>query len=101
MRIKPGLFPLPDYAVDASYVFTYNGNSYSYMARINHLATLSGLNRSILLAVFGENYEEELEKIYGYPPGAGDWPVWRVNDSTAGQRVFNALVERGVEIILE
>ena len=104
MKIKPGLLlplPVPKYLVGAKYVFNYNGNRYSYIARTNHLESRSGINKIILLAVFAINYRYELEKIYGYPPSAGDWPTWRADDPTAGQKVFNALIERGVKITME
>ena len=104
MRIKPGLLlpppPVPKYVVDAEYVFTYKGELYSYKAHHNYLAIPFRTNNSILLAVFGDDYRYELERIYGYTPGSGSWPVWRAEDITAGQRVFDALISRGVEITI-
>ena len=100
MRVKPGLFPpSPEYVVGANYVFTYNGHRYSYKAHHDHLEALLGPNRSILIAVFGDKWPAELEKIYGYRLERGAVPTWRFDDHTAGQRVFDALIERGVEII--
>ena len=104
MRIKPGLLlpppPVPEYVVGAHYVFNYKGYLYPYMAYHNHLSYHYGRNNTILVAVFGTNYKTKLERIYGYTPDDGVWPVWRSYDKTAGQRVFKALVERGVEITL-
>ena len=102
MRIKPGLLlpppPVPDYVAGAEYLFTYNGNRYSYIARRSYLESLSGPNNIILRLVFGINYGEEMSKIYGYSHLGGDWPEWSSSDSFAGQKVFDALVERGVKI---
>ena len=82
------------------YVFTYNGKAYLYRARRTYLERehVVSDNDAILVAVFGDDYKDKLKKIYGYRPGFGNWPEWRDDDLTAGQKVFDALVERGVEI---
>ena len=101
MKIKSGLLlppAAPDYVAGRFYLFTYNDERYPYTALATRLSYWYGEDNALLIAVFGLNYRHELEKIYGYSPGFCSWPTWRANDPSAGQRVLEALVGRGVEI---
>lgn len=99
----------PELTILDKFQVTYNNHKFIYKIYDSHFnCSPMGLpNRSILNAILGlpiDNLDrgdfirDFLKPIYGYEPGGGDWPTYRIGDKGAIQRVLEALANRGCEI---